>query len=389
MTSPEDPLPPELSPRAQAARLGGVPKEEAGPSAGGAYRAGRRSRRKAERGPERRRSRWKILLLVVSVLVILLLLVVAGTWIWADGKLTKVAAITDYSGRPADGPGTNWLIVGSDSRAGLTKEQQQELHVGSDSGVNTDTVMVLHKGSNGPVLMSIPRDSYVTIPAYADSGGTAHASHKDKINAAFAAGGPQLLVKTVETTTGIHLDHYTEVGFTGVVTIVNALGGVPICLSAPVVDSKSGADLKAGCQTLNGTRSLQLLRTRYSLPDSDLSRIQNQQQFLQAMAKQVVRPGTWLNPFTLYPFLNAALDSLTVDQGTGMWTLSQFGRQMYKVSGSGGKTVTVPLSTQNYTTPSGASAVLWSPSGSATLFNEIQNDKPVTIKANQSGTEGS
>ena len=389
MTSPEDPLPPELSPRAQAARLGGVPEEQADPSAGGAYRAGGRSRRKAGRGPGRRRSRWKILLLVVSVLVILLLLVAAGTWIWADGKLTKVAAITDYSGRPADGPGTNWLIVGSDSRAGLTKEQQQELHVGSDSGVNTDTIMVLHKGSNGPVLMSIPRDSYVTIPAYTDSGGTAHASHQDKINAAFAAGGPQLLVKTVETTTGIHLDHYTEVGFTGVVDIVNALGGVPICLSAPVVDSKSGADLKAGCQTLNGTRSLQLLRTRYSLPDSDLSRIQNQQQFLQAMAKQVVRPGTWLNPFTLYPFLNAALDSLTVDQGTGMWTLSQFGLQMHKVSGSGGKTVTVPLSTQNYTTPGGASAVLWSSSGSATLFNEIQNDEPVTTEANPSGTKGS
>ena len=388
MTSPEDPLPPELSPRAQAARLGGVPKEQADPSADGAYRAGGRSRRKAGRGPERRRSRWKILLLVVGVLVVLLLLVVAGTWIWADGKLTKVAAITDYNGRPADGPGTNWLIVGSDSRAGLSTQQQRELHVGSDSGVNTDTIMVLHKGSNGPVLMSIPRDSYVTVPAYTDSGGTAHASHKDKINAAFAAGGPQLLVKTVETTTGIHLDHYTEVGFTGVVNIVNALGGVPICLSAPVVDSKSGADLKAGCQTLNGTRSLQLLRTRYSLPDSDLSRIQNQQQFLQAMAKQVIRPGTWLNPFTLYPFLNAALDSLTVDQGTGMWTLSQFGLQMHKVSGSGGKTVTVPLSTQDYTTPGGASAVLWSSSGSATLFNEIQNDKPVTTEANPSGTKG-
>ncbi|TDU06296.1 LytR family transcriptional attenuator [Streptomyces sp. 846.5] len=388
MTSPEDPLPPQLSPRAQAARLGGVPKEQADPAAGGAYRAGR-SGRKAERGPKRRRSRWKSLLLLLGVLVVLLLLVVAGTWIWADGRLTKVAAITEYSGRPADGPGTNWLIVGSDSRAGLTGQQQQELHVGSDTGGNTDTIMVLHKGSNGPVLMSIPRDSYVIIPAYTSTSGTAHASHKDKINAAFAAGGPQLLVKTVETTTGIHLDHYTEVGFTGVVDIVNALGGVPICLSAPVVDAKSGANLKAGCQTLKGTQSLQLVRTRYSLPDSDLSRIQNQQQFLQAMAKRVVSPGTWLNPFTLYPFLSAALDSLTVDRGTGMWTLSQFGLQMHRVSGSGGKTVTVPLSTQNYTTPSGASAVLWSPSGSATLFDEIQNDRPVTAKANPSGTTGS
>jgi LCP family protein required for cell wall assembly len=384
-----------------------VPEEQADPSAGGAYRAGRRGRRTgrepehgSEHGsgqgsgqgpagkPKRRRSRWKSLLLLLAVLVALLLLLVAATWIWADGKLAKVSAITDYSGRPANGPGTNWLIVGSDSRAGLTARQQQELHVGSDTGVNTDTVMVLHKGANGPVLMSIPRDSYVTVPGYTDSRGTAHSAHKDKINAAFAAGGPQLLVKTVETTTGIHLDHYTEVGFTGVVDIVNSLGGVPICLSAPVKDAKSGADLKAGCQTLNGTQSLQLVRTRYSLPDSDLSRIQNQQRFLQAMAKQVVRPGTWLNPFTLYPFLSAALDSLRVDQGTGMWTLSQFGLQMHRVSGPGGKTVTVPLATQDYTTPGGASAVLWSPSGSAALFDEIQNDRPITTASNPSGTKG-
>ena len=379
MTSPEEPLPPELSPRARAARLGGVPLE---PGRGG--RGG-----KPPKPPKRRRSRWRILLTTVAVLVLLLLVTAAGTYLWADGKLHKVAATTGYSGRPADGPGTNWLIVGSDSRSGLTAQQEQELHVGSDSGTNTDTIMVLHQGSNGPVLMSIPRDSYVTIPAWTGNDGTTHAASKDKINAAYASGGPQLLVRTVELSTGIHLDHYTEVGFTGVVNIVDALGGVPICLSGPVVDARSGADLKAGCQTLDGKQSLQLVRTRYALPDSDLSRIQNQQQFLQALAKQVVKPGTWLNPFTLYPFLSASLDSLTVDQDSGLWTLGRFGWQMYRVSGSGGKTVTVPLATQDYTTPTGASAVLWAPQASAELFAEIQNDRPVTAKANPSGTAGS
>lgn len=368
MTSPEEPLPPELSPRPQASGRAGQP--------------GRPAR------PKRRRSRWRTALTVLAALLLLLLLAAAGTYLWADGKLNRVAAISGYSGRPADGPGTNWLIVGSDSRAGLTAQQQQDLHVGSDSGTNTDTIMVLHKGDNGPVLMSIPRDSYVRIPARTDSKGVQHPAYQDKINAAFAVGGPQLLVQTVEQNTGIHLDHYTEVGFTGVVSIVDALGGVPICLSAPVVDSKSGANLAAGCQTLNGTQSLQLLRTRYSLPDSDLSRIQNQQQFMQALAKQVVKPGTWLNPFTLYPFLNAALASLTVDQDSGLWTLGQFGWQMYRVSGSGGKSVTVPLSTQDYTTPSGASAVLWSKTGSAALFSQVQNDQPVTMDANPSGTSG-
>ncbi|MHA6760399.1 LCP family protein [Streptacidiphilus sp. PAMC 29251] len=361
--TPEEPLPPELSPRLPPGR------------------AGRQGRQAGAPGAPRPRKRrwWKLLLLLTALLLVLLAAVVAGTWFWADGRLVKVAAITDYSGRPADGPGTNWLIVGSDSRSGLTAQQERDLHVGSDSGLNTDTIMVLHQGSNGPVLMSIPRDSYVSIPGHG----------KDKINAAFALGGAPLLVRTVEQDTGIHLDHYTEVGFTGVVNIVDALGGVPICLAEPVQDAKSGADLKAGCQTLNGTESLQLLRTRYSLPDSDLSRIQNQQQFLQSMAKQVVQPGTWLNPFTLYPFLNACFQSLTVDRDTGLWTLGQFGRQMHGVSGSKGKTVTVPLATQDYTTPSGASAVLWSESGSAALFAEIQNDRPVTAAVNPSGTTGS
>jgi LCP family protein required for cell wall assembly len=374
--SPEEQLPPELSPRLQAAARGGVPQDPGRGDLTG-------------RSGGRRRGRWRTLALLLSVLVTLLLITAAGTYLWVDSKLVKVAAITDYPGRPADGPGTNWLIVGSDSRAGLTRKQEQDLHVGSDSGTNTDTVMVLHKGGNGPVLMSIPRDSYVTVPAWTDRSGKAHASYKDKINAAYASGGPALLVKTVELNTGIHLDHYTEVGFTGVVDIVDALGGVPMCLSAPVVDSRSGANLKAGCRTLNGTQSLQLVRTRYALPDSDLSRIQNQQQFLKALAKKVVTPSTWLNPFTLYPFLNACLAALTVDQGTGPWTLGQFGRQMHRVSGSGGRTVTVPLATLNYTTPSGASAVLWAPNGSATLFSEIQNDRPVTTSANPSGTTGS
>ncbi|MFC1416952.1 LCP family protein [Streptacidiphilus cavernicola] len=377
MTSPEEPLPPELSPRHQAEVLGGVPPE------------GQRAGRRAARRPGRRRRWWRIALLALVLLLVLLLAAGVATYVWANGKLNKVAAITQYSGRPANGPGTNWLIVGSDSRAGLTPQQQRSLHVGSDSGTNTDTLMVLHKGRNGPVLMSIPRDSYVTIPAWTDSKGVEHGQSKDKINAAYASGGPQLLARTVEQDTGIHLDHYTEVGFTGVVNIVNALGGVPICLAGPVVDSKSGADLPAGCHTLNGTQSLQLVRTRYSLPDSDLSRIQNQQQFLQALASRAVASRTWLNPFTFYPFLSACLESLTVDQGTGLWTLGQFGQQMYRVSGSGGKTVTVPLATQDYTTPSGQSAVLWSPTGSATLFSEIQEDRPVTVPTNPSGTTSS
>ncbi|WP_082598365.1 MULTISPECIES: LCP family protein [unclassified Kitasatospora] len=334
----EPPLPPSLNPR-------GAP---------------------AAKPPGRRRNWWRVVRWTVGLLVLALVGGAVGTYVWADRKIRHVDAIADWSGRPGDGPGTNWLLVGSDSRAGLTEQQEQDLHVGGESGINTDTVMVLHRGDNGPVLMSIPRDSYVPIPGHG----------KNKINAAYAQGGPQLLVQTVEQNTGIRIDHYVEVGFTGIVSIVDSLGGVSMCLDEPVVDAKSGADLPAGCQTLNGTQALQLVRTRYSLPDSDLSRIANQQAFLQALAEEVLSPSTLLNPFVLYPFLSAALGAMTVDQGSSLWTLAQFGLQMDKVAGSDGRTVTVPIADENYQTPAGSS-ILWAPNASKQLFEQIQNDRPV------------
>ncbi|WP_405017715.1 LCP family protein [Kitasatospora sp. NBC_00070] len=334
----EPPLPPSLNPRG-------------GPAAG---------------PPRRRRNRWRIVRWTVAVLVLALVGGAVGSYLWADRKIRHVDAITDWSGRPGNGPGTNWLLVGSDSRAGLTEQQERDLHVGGESGINTDTIMVLHEGDNGPVLMSIPRDSYLAIPGHG----------KNKINAAFAQGGPQLLVQTVEQNTGIRIDHYVEVGFTGIVDVVDSLGGVRMCLDRPVVDAKSGADLPAGCRNLNGTQALALVRTRYSLPDSDLSRIGNQQAFLQALAGEVLSPFTLLDPFVLYPFLSAALGALTVDRGSSLWTLTRFGWQLDKVSGSGGRTVTVPIADQNHQTPAGSS-ILWAPTASKQLFEQIQNDRPV------------
>ncbi|MGW4647739.1 LCP family protein [Kitasatospora sp. NPDC004289] len=313
-----------------------------------------------------RRNWWRVIRWTAGLLLLALVGTALGTYLWADGELRHVDAVTDWDGRPGDGPGTNWLLVGSDSRAGLTPQQQRELHVGGESGTNTDTVMVLHQGDNGPVLMSIPRDSYVAIPGHG----------KNKINAAFALGGPALLVRTVESNTGIRIDHYVEVGFTGIVDVVDSLGGVEMCLDKPVKDAKSGADLPAGCQNLNGTQALALVRTRYSLPDSDLSRIGNQQAFLKALASEVLSPATLLNPFVLYPFLSATLGALTVDQDSSLWTLARFARQMDQVSGSGGTALTVPIADQNYQTPAGSS-ILWAPQASKRLFEAIQNDRPV------------
>ena len=156
----------------------------------------------------------------MALLLVFVLALAAGGW-WMDSSLHRIPALADYPERPATGKGTTWLLVGSDSRQGLTPDQQAELATGGDIGNGrTDTILLVHVpaiGSSAPTTMvSIPRDSYVPIPGYG----------KDKINAAFAEGGAPLLARTVEQATGIRLDHYAEVGFDGFAVLVDAVGGV-------------------------------------------------------------------------------------------------------------------------------------------------------------------
>ncbi len=156
------------------------------------------------------------------MLVFVVAVVAAGCWM--DSSLHRIPALADYPERPATGKGTTWLLVGSDSRQGLTPEQQAELATGDDIGNGrTDTILLVHVpaiGSSTPTTMvSIPRDSYVPIPGYGE----------DKINAAFTFGGAPLLAQTVEQATGIRLDHYAEIGFDGFAVMVDAVGGVTMC----------------------------------------------------------------------------------------------------------------------------------------------------------------
>jgi LCP family protein required for cell wall assembly len=327
--------------------------------------------------PKKRRSRPKIIALTLLALILLFVATVAGTWIWASSNLTKVGALTNYSSRPAAGIGTNWLIVGSDSRSTLTAAQQKQYHAGYDVGQRSDTIMLLHYGSTGPDLISIPRDSYVTIPAYTDSAGKQHSAQHNKINAAYDLGGAQLLTQTVEEATGVRIDHYVEIGFLGVVNLVDSVGGVHMCLSSAVHDSFSGADLKAGCQNLNGTQSLEYIRSRYSLPNSDISRMADQQQFVRALADAALRPGVVLDPFTLYPFLSASLDSIAVDSGTDLYDLVGLARHSGPLSSDSGGTVgTVPIANEGYASSAG-SAVLWDTAKAQALFAAVNHDTKI------------
>jgi LCP family protein required for cell wall assembly len=322
----------------------------------------------------RRRIKWTAITLV-TVLVV----TSVATYFWADSKLHRDVDLSKVIDRPATGKGTNYLIVGSDSRAGLSDAQKKELHTGSAEGKRTDSMMILHVGDNGDTLLSLPRDSDVEIPSYRGStSGKVYqgTGRHEKLNAAYAEDGPTLLVRTIEYNTGLHIDHYVEIGFAGFANIVDAVGGVTIDIDKGFKDKYSGADFKAGKQKLNGQQALAFVRTRHAFAASDLQRTKNQQKFLSALAHEVATPTTVLNPFKLYPTMSAGLDSLTVDKDMSLWDLASMFWAMKGVSGGDGTSMNMPIS------GSTGGNLVWDKAKVKTLVDELKNDQKVTVSGN-------
>ncbi|MFD8321977.1 LCP family protein [Kitasatospora purpeofusca] len=324
------------------------------------------------RWPRRRIIKWSVFGVLIALMV-----TSVSTWFWADSKLNHENVLADYPGRPAAGKGTNWLIVGSDSRNGLSDSQEEDLHTGHAGGKRSDSMMILHVGDNGNTLMSIPRDSWVPIPEHTGENGKPVKATTSKINSAFASGGGKLLTQTVETNTGIRIDHYAEIGFAGFVGIVDSVGGVDMCIEQDVKDKDSGLDLKAGCQTLNGTQALAFVRQRHQMADQDLGRMRNQQQFLGALAKQAASPATVLNPFTFYPLVSSGLGTLIVDDDAGLTDLGSLFLAMKDVNGGSGKSITVPIANPDFKTNTGESAVKWDTAKAKQVFDAFKNDTAV------------
>ncbi|WP_235658201.1 LCP family protein [Mycolicibacterium moriokaense] len=310
----------------------------------------------------RRKRYWgRIVLAVLLVFVV----AVVGAGAWLDSSLHRVPALADYPERPATGKGTTWLLVGSDSRQGLTPEQQAELTTGDDIGAGrTDTILLVHVpaiGSSTPTTMvSIPRDSYVPIPG----------NGEDKINAAFTFGGAPLLAQTVEQATGIRLDHYAEIGFEGFAVVVDAIGGVTMCPTEPISDPLAGIDLPAGCQKLDGRNALGYVRTR-ATPRADLDRMINQRQFMSALLHRAASPAVLLNPLRWYPMAHAATGALTVNQGDHIWDLA---RLAWALNGNI-TTTTVPIG--EFTSSDSGSVVVWNSDAAGRLFAALTSDSPV------------
>ncbi len=299
----------------------------------------------------------------------MLVLLLAALGVYVDVSLTRIDALADYSDRVDETPGTNWLIVGSDSREGLSEEDQSELATGDTAGDGrTDTIMLLHLPSLGggdPTLVSLPRDSAVPVPG----------EGRLKLNAAYSIGGPQLLTQTVETVSGVHIDHYTEIGFAGFAGIVDDIGGVEMCLDEPIDDPLAGIDLPAGCQQLSGQQALGYVRTR-ATPAADLDRVQRQREFLGALLGRATSPAVLLNPFRLVPLATGAPEALTVDDGDHIWHLARLGWTMRGISTGDVVTTTVPIGGSEVV-GDGGSAVTWDQDAALTLFEALANDEPV------------
>jgi LCP family protein required for cell wall assembly len=316
------------------------------------------------RRPRRKRAWGQLISLSLVIVVLLTCAGLLGGTLWLETSLHRTPALADYPGRPAAGHGSNWLLVGSDSRQGLTLEQRQALATGGDTGHGrTDTMLLVHVpalGSNTPTTMvSIPRDSYVPIPGYG----------RDKINAAFAMGGAPLLVQTVEQATGLRLDHYAEVGFGGFAGLVDALGGITVCLSAPINDPLAGIDLPAGCQKLGGRDALGYVRSR-DTPRADLDRMVNQRHFMSAVLRRAASPAVWLNPWRWYSVAHAVAGALTVDRGDHPWDMARLGWALH------GSTTALTVPIGEFTGTDVGSVVVWDHQRAARLFDALAADQP-------------
>lgn len=276
--------------------------------------------------------------------VTLSVLVVVGTgYAWATNRslangVTRLDALgltgsVGATAKNVDGADQNILIVGIDDRSGATPAELAELSTQQDGGsTNTDTMMVLHVPADGSkaTVISLPRDSWVDIAGFG----------KGKLNSAYpdglsggggAAGGAKLLISTVETLTGLSIDHFVSVSLLAFYRISNAIGGVPVCLNAAQnasTDSDaagsgySGIDLPAGNSVIQGKQALAFVRQRHGLPRGDLDRIVRQQYFLSHAFSQVASAGTLLNPVALSRLVSAVSSSLTVDKGLDLLKLA-------------------------------------------------------------------
>jgi LCP family protein required for cell wall assembly len=337
----------------------------------------------------RRRRRRRVLIWTASITAGVVALAAVGLFLvyrHLNGNIQQRDVSGLLGSQPVDlhPQAENILIIGSDSRFGTHGQYGHNLVTDQ-----SDTMMIMHIAASRQwaEVMSIPRDSYVSIPACKMGNGQLSGPQQFKINEAFAIGnldgnntalGVACSIKTVEQNTGIYIDHFVVVNFTGFQNMVSALGGVEECNTQPINDPKSGLKLAAGQHLLNPTQALAYVRARYTLGDgSDLERIMRQQAFMSSLVQRV--KSKLLNPVAIYGFLDAATKSLTIDTklggATGLYNLASSLRSLpsNKVA-----FFTLPTYPRSEVVPTDTANVLWTQPEDSQIFTSFRNDTPAS-----------
>ncbi|WP_242511356.1 LCP family protein [Pengzhenrongella frigida] len=283
-----------------------------------------------------------------------------GLLIWANGKIQHVDALSGA----ANTPGTTYLLAGSDSRADGTIEDNET------PGARTDTIMLLQVPQSGPAaLISLPRDTYVDIPGHGPA----------KLNAAYSLGQAPLLVETVEQLTGIHVDHFVEVGLGGVKNVVDAAGGVELCLDPavnhvdfPLFDVDSGLAWDApGCKVVDGNMALAFSRMRKADREGDIGRAKRQQQLISALTSTIATPSLALHPGKQVSLIRTGLGAVQVSNETDIVDLGRLALAFRKATGPEGIRGTPPISNPDYRPGDIGSTVQLDPDTSPAFFAAI------------------
>ncbi len=326
----------------------------------------------------RRTLRW------LAVIVVLLLVAGGATGFYLyqrfEGNIGQVDVFTtDILGtdrptkaEPVDNQAEplNILVMGSDTRAGQGRGYGPEAEI---TGARSDTTLLVHLPADrqSALVVSIPRDTVLDVPSCKTQNGPS-TPYTDRFNSAFSTGGPGCTIKTVEQNTGVFIDHFVIVDFSGFNDIVDALGGVDVCLPEAVVEPKSGLDLPAGTSTVTGDQALAFVRVRAIGTGSDIDRIDRQQAFLSSLINKAKSSGTLLNPVKLVRFLEAATKSLTTDPALA--NLNEMRRIAQDVRGIPPKDITF-VTTPWLVNPDDPNTVVWNEKKTDALWSAISNDE--------------
>ncbi|WP_051807185.1 LCP family protein [Streptomyces sp. NRRL F-2664] len=294
------------------------------------------------------------------------------------GTLVAPRAVSAQTPPAPGGRGTNILIVGIDSRAGLSAAEKNRLHVGGKGCNCTDVMMLVHLSQDGrrASVVSIPRDSYVE---YAGPAGTAVPARSGKINGAFALGGGPLTVATVEKATGLRVDHYLETGFTGFEKTVDNLGGATVCTDRPLKDENSGLDIAAGRHHTDGNRTLRYVRARHvNLRPGDLGRVRRQQRVLNDLLARLTAEGALASPLRTARTVHTLLKTVRTDAGTGPSDLIRIGWTLGRLRADRTEFATVPIRLFDHRVPGVGSTLVWDEARSAALWEALGAARPIT-----------